>query len=199
VRFTTVARARQVDALQFLLQNAFTTPAFIIRPEILGKIQPTGVVDRDRTMQSGNMSGLLQNQRLDRMTEQAALDGDMAYSPLDFLTDLRTGVWSELATPATPVNVYRRNLHRAYLDNMDSRLNSGGSSVEVRSLVRGELQALDRQLQAALPGVTDELSRRHLVDARDRIATTLNPHVPREAGAAGGGRGGRGGGAPIVR
>jgi hypothetical protein len=129
------------------------------------------------------------------MAEQAVLDGAAAYAPLQFLTDLRAGVWSELGKPGTAVNVYRRNLQRAYLDNMDARLNGAGSSAEVRALVKGELRALDRQLQAAVPGATDELTRRHLADCRDEIATTLNPHVPRPAGGGGrgGGRGGGGG------
>jgi hypothetical protein len=77
------------------------------------------------------------------------------------------------------------------LDNLDQRLNGAGSSQEVRSLVKGELRALDRQLQAALPGVTDELTRRHLVDARDEIKVILDPltYRPSGAGAAGAGRG----------
>ncbi len=75
LRFKTVAKARQVDALQFLLNNAFTTPAFMIRPEILRRIQPTGIVDRVRTAQAGIMSNLLQSARLDRMAEQWTIDG----------------------------------------------------------------------------------------------------------------------------
>jgi hypothetical protein len=194
-RFVTVPKARQVEALQFLLNNAFTTPTFMIRPEILRRIQPTGVIARVQGMQAGIIGQLLQAARLDRMAEQAALDGAAAYSPLQFLTDLRAGVWSELAKPGTPINVYRRNLHRAYLDQMDARINGAGGSSEVRALVRGEVKALDRQLAAALPAATDELTRRHIIDCRDEIATMLDPLVPRPAaGAAGGGRGGRGGG-----
>jgi len=199
VRFTTTPRARQVEALQFLQQNAFMPPLFLIRPEILRRIQPTGIVDRVRTAQAGIMGALLQAARLDRMAEQAVLDGAAAYSPIDFLTDLRAGVWAELAKPGTAINVYRRNLQRAYLDNLDQRLNGAGSSAEVRSLVKGELRALDGQLESAVGAATDELTRRHLVDCRDEIATILNPRVPRDAGGAGGGRGGRGGGAGVGR
>jgi hypothetical protein len=194
VRFTTVAKNKQAEALQFLIDNAFTTPTFMIRPDILRRIQPTGIITRVQGMQSGIMSQLLQAARLDRMAEQAALDGALAYSPLQFLTDLRAGVWSELAKPGTTINVYRRNLQRSYLDNMDARINGAGLSPEVRSLARGEVKALDRQLAAALPTTTDELTRRHIQDCRDEIATMLDPTVPRPAaGAAGAGRGGRGG------
>ena len=164
-----------------------------MRPEILGRIQPTGIVARVRTAQAGVMGQLLQGAKLDRMAEQAALDGAAAYSPLQFLSDLRAGVWSELAKPGTPIGIYRRNLHRSYLNSMDGLLN--GSSDEVRSLVRGELRALDRQIQTALGGVTDEVTRRHLVDCRDEIAAALDPLVPRPGAAGAGVFGGRGGGA----
>ena len=197
-RFKTVPRARQVAALNFLLANAFTTPSFMIQPDVLRRIQPSGVIDRVRAAQAAMMASLLQSARIDRMTEQFQLDGAVAYPPLQFLQDLRNGVWSELAKPGTAINLYRRNVQRAYLDNMDERLNgSPAASAEVRALVKGELRSLDRQLQtaAAAPGL-DEGTRRHLVDARDEIAIILDPTVPRPAPAAGaeaGGRGGRGG------
>ena len=99
-------------------------------------------------MQSGIMGQLLQAARLDRMAEQVALDGPtVAYSPLQFLTDLRAGVWSELAKPGATINIYRRNLQRAYLDNMDARLNGTGGSTEVR-VARARRTARARQAAA---------------------------------------------------
>jgi len=194
-RFVTVPKARQAEAVQFLLNNAFTVPTFMIQPEILRRIQATGVVSRVQQMQSSIMGQLLQAQRLDRMSEQVALDGpSVAYSPLEMLTALRAGVWSELAKPGTAINIYRRNLQRSYLDNMDSRLNGANGSPEVRALVRGELKALDKQIAAAQPTATDSLTKLHLQDCRDEIATMLDRLVPREATPGGGGRGGRGGG-----
>jgi hypothetical protein len=130
------------------------------------------------------------------MVEQTALDGSVAYPPIRFLADLRAGVWSELAKPATAITIYRRNLHRSYLDTIDTRLNGPTPpSDEVRALLRGELRALDDSIKRALPLVTDEVSKRHLVDARDQIAQTLDPRAMRTRAAdpAVAGRGGRGG------
>ncbi|HEU4892546.1 MAG TPA: zinc-dependent metalloprotease, partial [Vicinamibacterales bacterium] len=196
VRFTTVPKARQKEAVQFLVANAFQTPMFMIQPDILRRIQASGVVERVRTAQNSVLNNLLQAARLDRMVEQTALDGSVAYPPIQFLGDLRKGVWAELATPATPIGIYRRNLHRSYLDTVDTRLNGNTPpSDEVRALLRGELRALDGAIQKALPLVTDEVSRRHLVDARDQIAQTLDPRAMRTRAPdpAAAGRGGRGG------
>ena len=130
------------------------------------------------------------------MVEQAALDGNVAYPPIQFLGDLRAGVWSELAKPAAPITIYRRNLHRSYLDTIDTRLNGATPpSDEVRALLRGELRALDADIRKALTLVTDEVSKRHLLDARDQIAQTLDPRAMRTRAPdpAAAGRGGRGG------
>ena len=124
MRFKTVPKARQAEALQFLLSNAFTVPSFMVNTDVLRRIQPVGAVDRVRTAQTAVLNGLLQNQRIDRMTEQLAIDGAAtAYSPVQFLADVRAGVWSELGKPGTAITIYRRNLQRSYLDSMDQKLN----------------------------------------------------------------------------
>ena len=187
LRFVLVPKEQQAEAVQFLLQNAFQTPLLMVRPEILRRVELTGVVDRVRTAQGSIMAELLQNQRLDRMAEQVALDGPAAYPPVRFLGDLRQGVWSELNSPSITIDIYRRNVQRAYLDTIDERLNGPvGPTDEVRALLSGELRVLDRQLQTALPRMTDETARRHLQDSRGQIARILDPRSMR--GADGGQR-----------
>ncbi len=170
----------------------------MLSTDILRRIQPTGAVNRVRTAQNAVMNSLLQPQRLDRLVEQAAVDGGDAYTPTQFLADVRKGVWSELGTTAPVVDVFRRNTQRVYLDTLDNRLNeNGATSDEVRALLKGELKLLDAQIKAVLPAVTDAATKRHLEDAREQIATTLDPHAMRTPPApAGGGRGGRGAGTP---
>jgi len=188
VRFAPVPKARQAAAVQFLLDNAFVTPSFLIQPDLLRRIEPTGIVSRVRTAQNSLMNSLLQNARLDRLVEQSAID-PAAYSPLQLLGDVRAGIWRELATPAAPIDVYRRNVQRVYLDTIDNRLNGAApASDEIRSLLRGELRAVDQQVARALPTVTDVTTRRHLQDVRETIANTLDPRAMRTRGITTGGR-----------
>ncbi len=198
VRFKTVPKAKQMEAVQYLLNNAFQVPPFMIDKEVLRRIQPVGAVDRVRTAQAAVLTSLLQSARLDRMTEQLTIDGPtLAYSPLQFLADVRAGLWSEVGKPGAAISIYRRNLQRAYLDNMDQKLNAPGSSAEIRMLAKGELRALDKQLQAGVAvAALDENTKRHLSDSREEIAAILDPRVSRPAPdpaaalAAGRGRGG---------
>ncbi len=193
VRFTPVPRARQAEAVAFLLANAFATPKFLIKPELLRRIEPIGAGDRLRNAQNAVMNSLLQTTRIARLLEQSALDGAAAYPPLQFLTDVRRGVWSELATPVRPIDPFRRATQRVYLDTIDNRLN-GETAPDgaVRALLRGELRALHAQLVAAIPSVTDRSSRLHLEDARDVIDEILDPRAMRQRPGAGG----RGAGTP---
>jgi hypothetical protein len=138
------------------------------------------------------MNSLLQTARIERLIEQSAIDGPGAYAPLQFLTDLRRGIWSELATPARPIDPFRRNTQRVYLDAIDNRLNGGASpDPAVRAMLRGELRALRAQLVSTIPAVTDRGSPLHLEDARDLIDEILDPRAMRARPQAGG----RGGGA----
>ena len=193
VRFTPVPPARQAEAVSFLLANAFATPRFLIKPDVLRRIEPTGARDRVRNAQSAVMNSLLQTARIERLIEQSALDGTAAYAPLQFLTDVRRGIWSELATPTRPIDPFRRNTQRVYLDTIDNRLNGGAApDPAVRAMLRGELRALRAQLVSAIPSVTDRGSRLHLEDARDLVDEILDPRAMRARPQAGG-RGGAAG------
>ncbi len=186
VRFTPVPKARQAAATQFLLANAFVAPGFLIQPELLRRMEPAGVMDRLRTAQTSVMNSMLQNDRIERLVEQAALDSAGAYTAVQFLGDVRSGIWSELTTPRRPIDPFRRNTQRAYLDTIDNRLNGGvPPDAEVRALLRGELRALRAQLVAAIPLVTDRASRLHLEDSRDQIDEGLDPRAMRQRPAAG--------------
>jgi hypothetical protein len=185
VRFTTVPRTQQSDAVRFLLANAFTAPTWLVRPDLLRRMEPAGVMARVRTAQTSVLNSLLQSARIERMVEQVAVDGVTAYPPVQMLSDVRRGIWSELVTPGRTIDPFRRNTQRAYLDTLDNRLNGAGTTAtEVKALVKGELRALDAQLRGAIPAATDRATRLHLEDSRDYIARILDPQVPRPAPAA---------------
>jgi len=181
-RFVVLPKESQAKAVQFLVQHAFQSPPLLIQPQIVERIEPGRVVERLRMAQQAIMTELLQNRRLDRMTEQVALAGSIAYAPVQFLRDVRKGLWSEL-DQRTAIDIYRRNVQRLYLETIDDCLNGAAQpSAEVRSLLGGELRVLDGELQGALQGATDEASRRHLQDSRGQIARILDPRGMRRVG-----------------
>jgi hypothetical protein len=173
-RFQPISRARQREAMQFLGERAFTTPGFVIKPEILRRIEPVGTLERIRTSQQRVLTTLLAEPRIARLVEQEAIDGAAAYRPTEFFADLRLAVWREIDAAPVRIDPYRRNLQRAYLDAMSQKVNSRTGS-ESRPLARGELQALDVSVRAAIARAADRTTRLHLQDVRDQIAKILDP------------------------
>ena len=111
------------------------------------------------------------------MNEQEAIDGAAAYRPVDFLTDVRKGVFAELdAATGVKVDAYRRNLQRAYLDNLAEKLNGRAPVTDdTRGLVRSELRLLSADVTRAAAKTTDRATRAHLDDVKDQIAKILDP------------------------
>jgi len=133
------------------------------------------------------LNSLLSSARVLRLVEQDALDSAAAYAPLDFLGDVRRGVWSEIYAPSSSrIDAYRRNLQRAYVETLSNRVNGAqAQSDDARAFFRGELKTLDGDLSSALPRLNDRATLLHIADVRTQIARALDPAVQ---GAAAGAR-----------
>jgi hypothetical protein len=178
VLFTPVPRQKQAAAVKFLNENAFATPTWMIKPEILRRIETDGTVNRLRSTQQGILTQLLSSARFGRLIEQEEIDGN-SYRAIDLLADVRKGIWKELTGASSiRIDAFRRNLQRTYLDLMNDKLN-GRVPVndDQRPFLRGELKSLNTELARALPRATDRAVRLHLEDARDQIARILDPKV----------------------
>jgi Met-zincin/Domain of unknown function (DUF5117)/Domain of unknown function (DUF5118) len=176
VRFTIVPREKQVAAVRFLNDNAFATPTWALKPEILRRIEPSGAITRVNTAQLRVLNSLLNNTRFDRLVEQEAIDGAAAYRPGDFMMDVRKGIWSELEGGPVRIDVYRRNLQNSYIDLLSQKLNGRTpADDEYRAMIRAELRDLSAAIGASTPRALDRETRAHLADARDQIAKALDP------------------------
>jgi len=176
VRFTIVPREKQVAAVRFLNDNAFATPTWALKPEILRRIEPSGAIARVNTAQMRVLNSLLNNSRFDRLVEQEAIDGAAAYRPGDFMADVRKGIWSEIEGGPVRIDVYRRNLQNSYIDLLSQKLNGRvPAGDEFRAMIRAELRDLSAALATTSPRALDRETRAHLADARDEIAKALDP------------------------
>jgi hypothetical protein len=176
LRFTPLPKARQAAAMKFLLDNGFHVPKWALNPEILRRIEPDGAVARIRTAHQRILTSLLTPARLNRLVDQEALTGPNAYALGDLLSDLRAGIYSELAAPRVQVNAFRRNTQRLFLEALNDRLNgASAANDDARALIRAELRALTASAGRALPLASDRATRAHIEDVRDQIAKILDP------------------------
>jgi hypothetical protein len=211
--FNLIPKERQQAAVKFLLESAFTTPLWMIDEEILRRIEPVGAIDRIHSAQNRVLTTLLSSARFARLLEQETLDGNLAYSPVEFLATVRRGLWRELDGPQVKIDTYRRELQRSYLQSVNGKLNpapaaaalalpvAGGgrgprvvTSGDEKPLYRAELRSLSASIGAALAKTTDHETKAHLEASRDEIGKILDPKfsppAPASPGVVLGGRGG---------
>jgi hypothetical protein len=176
VLFTPVPKQQQMAAVRFLNEHAFVTPSWAIKPDVLRRIEPSGVLDLVKASQMRVLNSLMSGARFNRLVEQEALDGAAAYKPAEFLEDVRSGIWRELEAPSVRIDAYRRNLQRAYLELLSEKLNGRAPVTdEQRPFLRGELRSLNQMIARALMHTVDRATRLHLEDSKDQIAKALDP------------------------
>jgi hypothetical protein len=190
-----VPRAKQAEAVQFLNDNVFTTPSFFFDPEILRRIEPTGFVDRVRQRQTAVLNLLFQDARLSRLAEQSATQpGGGAYTITDLFGDVRRGIFAEFGAGPVRVDEYRRNVQRAFVDQMERLISTPlitpfppgftpfpgftpppPRPADARAQARLELVDLQTTLRGAQARASDRTTRAHVVDLLARIDQILNP------------------------
>ena len=191
--FTHVPAEKQEKAMDFLQEQLFSTPEWMLDQNIFNKIQFDGSIENIRSIQARTLNDLLDFGRMARLIENEEVNGNEAYSLLDMMTELRSGIWSELRTGGA-IDTYRRNLQRAYIDRMAYLMTEEQSSIpasyrswisrsnidveqsDIRPVVRGELTKLQRDLRNSIGRSRDTMTRYHLQDALERVNLILDPN-----------------------
>ncbi|SEJ10883.1 protein of unknown function [Cyclobacterium xiamenense] len=182
--YTHVDKARQKEAMDFLVEELFATQDWWTDEAITRRTQEFGIVDRIRTLQVTTLNGILEWGRLGRIIENEALNGDAAYGLLEMMDDLSEGIWSELAKgESIPIN--RRSLQRAHLERLEFLLSEdvsgraasslNASQSDIRPAARASLKNLQQRIQRAIPRTNDRMSKLHLEDCLERIKKILDP------------------------
>jgi len=186
-------KATQKTAVDFLNRQLFATPTWLLNKDILNKFANPGSADQVSAVQANVLKGLLSSSRLYRMSTCVSRFGSAAYGVDELLSDAKKGVWSELPS-ASPIDIYRRNLQKVYIDALINLLNAAPPSIpaglppgllllfggdikntDVPSIARAQLIELRAGILAAAPVETDKLSKYHLQDLAERIKEALNP------------------------
>ena len=179
-----VSKLKQKESMAWLQKNAFDTPDWLIDKSLLQNIDYAGYTEELRRWQARFVSNILNFERIGRLIDHNALD-NTNYSPLTMLQDLRKGIFSE-ANSTRNVDVFRRNLQRAYVERMiylmteeldrdRSRQYFNVNQSDIRALVRGELNVLKRQANRAASRQVDTVTKYHYQDVVERIDTVLEP------------------------
>ena len=189
--YTPVEASEQRRAMEFLERHAFTAPTWVYNDEILSRINQADFVDSFRGQQVTVLNDVLDPQRIARLIEyENRAEG--VYSPYAFMDNVRSAIWSELDGNEA-IGVYRRNLQRAYIEQLESLMTDELPSVspqfqsffgwtqvnvsqsDIRPMAREQLEELMSDIESTKNSVSDRATRAHLNDSERRIDAILNP------------------------
>ena len=173
--FTQVPASYQKAAVQFLNNELFATPKWLIRADILRLFESDGMLQRLRDLQARTLSSLFNADRLKRLSETEALYSVPSYTVVDLFGDVKRSIWSELEDKSA-IDPFRRNLQREFLkkmaDLMDAK-NEAFDESDARAAARGTLLQLKAELPRAIDRKSDSASKFHLQEALAQVNKLL--------------------------
>ena len=189
--YTPTPIAIQKSAMAFLQTQLFTTPKWLMDASILNKFANPSSNERVQTIQTSILKSLLDKNRLYRITTSQTRFGASSYALNDMMDDLRKGLFSDVSK----ADIYRRNLQKTFVSQLDDLLNPSSSSAasavagmirlgapsadventDVVSEAKAQLKKLSASLQAAKATATDATAVNHINDLQDRIKQALDP------------------------
>ena len=179
VVYEPVPKSIQEEAVTFLNEHAFTTPEWLLDKEILNRIESDGAIERIQNLQTRALNSLLSVDRINRLVSTVEQEGAEAYSPIELMTDLRKGIFSELYA-AQKTDAYRRNLQRAFIDIASEYIKKEKADddevlkSDASALMRGVLNQMRRDLNTRKNYSGDTITQYHFEDLIARIDTAFD-------------------------
>ncbi|MBW8684469.1 zinc-dependent metalloprotease [Chitinophaga rhizophila] len=189
--YEAVPKSIQLEAVQFLNDQVFTTPKWLLDKDILARTG-TNATTIVSARQNPVLDRILSTNTLVKLINTEANDGAGSYQATTFLNDVKKGIFSEVYTRKN-IDVFRRNLQKSYVDHIIQLLtpkdqpSMGGMVImfgaapadptksDVSSIARAHLVSLRSDIRAAATAIQDPLSRYHLNDLSERIGQALEP------------------------
>lgn len=186
-----VSKATQKEAADFVNRQVFTTPKWLLDKNVLTKTNinaPMTIL----TVQETALNKMLNTSTMNKMLNAEAALGSQAYTIGDLLGDLKKSVFTEL-TLKQPVDIYRRNLQKAYVEKLGAMINPSAATgaitiffgnaaaamdtkkTDILSYLKGHSRELKSQVDAAAIVATDKATKYHFQDLSDRLKRMLDP------------------------
>jgi hypothetical protein len=186
-----VSKPKQRQAIQFLQEQLFTTPGWLIDKKLYS-LSGVGDYSAIGKLQGTVLLQLLSIDRLNKLDQQQLVEAEAAYTLPEMLSDLYKGIFSELFAHK-PIGIYRRNLQKMYVENIirliasGSGSGGGGGNITISvgaaptadktsdavSVIKAHIKTLAAEIKASIPVAPDAATRMHLQDIYERLDKTV--------------------------
>ena len=168
----------QKEAMQFLDQQLFSTPEWLIDKTLITKasVDPVNSIG---SVQKRTLDRLSSKYTIDKMLRDEAYNGAGAYTAINMFNDLKKSVWSEL-TNGKAIDIYRRNLQKNYVNALISIVDPKNAAPQAQTrasdatgIARTQLIDLRQSIRNAATS-SSGIKRSHLLDLLAQIETALD-------------------------
>ena len=176
-------KEKQKEAVAFLTKEVFTTPDWLLNNDILNKISNPVRQGSAANIQTRVLDLVLSDRVFNTLlTMENRYGKGNTYSIIEFMNDVKAGVWTELGTKK-PVGIYRRGLQKNYVSNVLASIKEAEAGTHYMALLFGGtaaaenlpvtvgsdigsflalyLEKLRAEILAALPSITDKETKDH--------------------------------------
>jgi hypothetical protein len=187
--------AKQKEAIDFLNKEVFTTPEWLLDNQILNKISNPIRMGSVGAVQTRVLDQILSDRVFNTLIMHERRFGkDSCYTLINFLNDVKSGVWSELKSKQT-VTIYRRNLQKNYVQNILASIKEEEAGTHIMGIFLGpayeealpytvgsdvgsylalHLENLRKEIIATIPTITDKDTKDHLNYVAQQIKAGLD-------------------------
>ena len=132
-----------------------------------------GIANEISSRQRRLLLSLLNTNTANRMMDLDAT-GFANYSIVELLNDLQAGIFSELISGNPGMDIYRRNLQRAYVEQLITFITPGTAAKnDLQAVSRGKLIELEKSLGKQIRKKTYTVEHYHFVDLKETIGLAL--------------------------
>lgn len=162
----------QHEALDFIKENVFTTPVWLVDTMILARVgdSPTQTIARS---QERALDYLLSTNTVSKLAVNEAMYGDKAWRLIDYFNEIDQAMWAELRDEKT-IALYRRNLQREYVESLISLSKKSGKDYrDVGPIVKNKLVEIHTTIKKGKKKIDDPMSQYHLKFLEDRLSEVI--------------------------
>lgn len=138
-----VPKKKQQEAVKYLIEEVFNTPAWLFKNDIYTKSYPIkespignmeyGALVYSKSLQSYFFYDLLRDERLSRMLENEAANGTKAYTVSELMRDMHQGLFAK-TIKGQALDIFERNSQKGFIDALIVSIDKSVIRVETKKI-----------------------------------------------------------------
>ncbi len=171
--FKPTTTAEQKAAVAFILKNGFKTQSFLLKKDIISRIGMHGVTKDISDRQEQLLNTMIDKKTVSRMLDVEAT-GYNNYTTTELFRDIKNGIFEELKVEPVKVDIFRRNLQRAFVEQLIAYISDKTAAKnDLQAVARGTLINIKRDLDAQISKYIIGIEHYHFVDLSNMIKNAL--------------------------